>query len=352
LVGSHLDTVKNGGKYDGACGVISALAAVKKLIKRGIKVKKSIEVVALVEEEGSRYEIGYVGSRAMIGALTQDDLKETDTDGISLSKAMENAGYDPRLIHEAARSDIAAYIELHIEQGPVLDLSNAKVGIVENITGLFSWMIEIKGTQNHAGTTPMAVRKDPVCVAAQFICDLTEQAKLISNTATVTVGKIQAFPGVSNVIADRVQLTVDIRDAYKEKLLEIDLYLTNALKAIETHGFTVCAKNMCREMPAKLDTDLTEMLADTSNKIGLEFIRMNSGAGHDAQLFAEKFPACMIFIPSRDGISHSPLEYTSVEALDDGLKLLEKVLLGLAVGWENVCKHQATDHCHNISPIT
>jgi hydantoinase/carbamoylase family amidase len=330
LAGSHLDSVKNGGLYDGACGIITALAAIKNLLDKKGRPRKSIEVICLMEEEGSRYEISYIGSKAITGALTPEDLLEKDADGVLLRDALRDAGYDPDRYREAVRDDLDGYVELHIEQGPVLDKNKLDIGVVEHIVGIFSWELEIRGEQNHAGTTPMNLRKDPVSAAAQLITALTNHAKGLSKTATVTVGKMQAFPGMSNVIPDRVFMTVDMRDAVKENLLGLKKFLEEKLQDLEADGFGVFAKNMCHEMPSKLDGALVDQVEAAAIRAGAKYLRMNSGAGHDAQIFAEKIPACMIFIPSKDGISHSPREYTQDEQVDMGRKVMEETLARLA----------------------
>jgi hydantoinase/carbamoylase family amidase len=330
LAGSHLDTVKNGGKYDGAAGILTAVAALARLKAEGRKPRKSLEVVALLEEEGSRYGSSYLGSKAIAGKLEKKDLEEKDADGISVANAMKQAGYPPEKWEEARRDDISAYIELHIEQGPVLDKNRIELGIVENIVGIFSYAVTVKGMQNHAGTTPMRMRLDPVAKTAEWIRDITEYVGFVSRDATLTVGAIEAFPGVSNVIAGEVRFSLDFRADKEEDLLKIERYMDRNIRLLELAGFDVSVEEQCREMPVRLDEGLVALAEEAARKKRVRAIRMNSGAGHDAQILADKVPACMIFIPSRDGISHSPLEFTSLEELETGRIVLEELLRELA----------------------
>ncbi len=330
LIGSHLDTVINGGKYDGAAGIVLALAAVGDLTAEYGKPKKSLEVVAFAEEEGSRFGVAFLGSMAMMGKLSMEDLQQQDCDGVTIKQAMVSAGCYPHKLEEAKREDILSYVELHVEQGPVLDNSKIKIGIVENIVGCITYSITIKGEQNHAGTTPMPVRKDPVAAAAKFICEITSYAQEISSTATLTIGKIEAIPGMANVIAEKVQLSIDIRDGNKDKLIQINDFIQKSIREIKHKGYEVYHEKPIYEMPVSLDTGLIQILDEVSEEAGINTLHMNSGAGHDAQIIAPFIPSCMIFVPSKDGISHSPKEYTAAEDLEEGLRVLKGLIKKLA----------------------
>jgi allantoate deiminase len=332
LVGSHLDTVKSGGKYDGAAGVVSAIAAVGQLAKKYGKPEKTVEVVAFTEEEGSRFGTAFFGSMAVMGMLTNEDLQQKDAEGVTIEQAMELAGYMPGKLNDAKRDDIESYIELHVEQGPVLDQKGISIGIVESIVGCITHSITIKGMQNHAGTTPMRQRKDPVVAAARFIDRITSYAENESGTATLTIGKISALPGMANVIAKEVSLSIDLRDGNREKLLRINEFIHGAIKDIESNGYKVVVETPIYEMPVMLDAGLIGLLAQVTEETGISAIRMNSGAGHDAQIIAKTVPACMIFIPSKNGISHSSDEYTSAEDLTAGLVVLKGLIKKLAWG--------------------
>ena len=211
LTGSHLDTVKNGGKYDGALGVVTGVAALGYLKQSGFVPKHSLEVVGLMEEEGSRFPSGCQGSRAICGTLKEEDLEEVGRDGVTLREALLSAGYQPEALKSVKRDDIRAIVELHIEQGPVLESEQKQIGIVDSIVGIVNYELTIQGSQNHAGTTSMPLRHDPVVAAAEFITESTRHMMAQAPSATLTYGAIQVFPGMQNVIADRVNLLIDLR---------------------------------------------------------------------------------------------------------------------------------------------
>jgi len=330
LIGSHIDTVKNGGKYDGAAGIATAVAALEILVRNAGRPDKTIEVVALAEEEGSRYDRSYLGSKGITGKLAREDLFDVDSEGITIFDAMSGAGYSPSELEKVVREDIEAFVELHVEQGPVLHAEGIKIGVVNSIVGIFSYEIKIRGFQNHAGTTPMRMRKDPVVALARIINEVTAEAQKISDTATITFGRIETVPGMSNVIAQEVIFTVDLRDGVNGKIEEIDEMLKAKLKNAEADGYEVSIKTGCREMPVSLDKRIVDTIREAALSRGIEFIEINSGAGHDAQIFADAIPTGMIFIPSVDGISHSPLEYTTEEDLEAGMLVLLSTVQKLA----------------------
>ena len=333
LFGSHLDTVKDGGKYDGAAGIVTALTAISETVRRLGRPHKTIEVVALVEEEGSRFLSSYTGSKAITGKLSFPDLDEKDPDGISIRDALREAGlegWNEEAFAGAAGSDIDSFVELHIEQGPVLENKGMDIGVVTSIVGLCSYYVTIRGKQNHAGTTPMSMRLDPVAAASEFIVSMTEYTGMVSDSAVFTVGGIHAYPGISNVIADSVRLELDFRDGVGGALDEIRAEIRRQAEGLEARGFEVIVDIRCDEDPVSLDPGIVDIIDSSVRECGLKYMRMNSGAGHDSQIFADVVPTGMIFIPSHDGISHSPLEYTSEEDLARGEMVLEKVIEKLA----------------------
>ncbi len=330
LVGSHLDTVKNGGKYDGATGIVTAITAVGELVEEYGKPKYSVDVVAFIEEEGSRFGLAFFGSKAMMGKLNIEDLYEKDTVDMTIEQSMKKAGYLPERFKEAKRNDILSFIELHIEQGPILHKNDINIGIVQNIVGCITHSIVITGEQNHAGTTPMECRKDPVVVAAKFIDEITIYAKIISNTATLTVGDIKTVPGMINVIAREVKLSIDLRDGNKENLIQINNFIIKTIEDIKKVGYGVCIDTQIFEMPIFLDLKLIKTIKEVTGELNVSSIFMNSGAGHDAQIISDSIPACMIFIPSLNGISHSKDEFTSVNNLECGFHVLKGVIKKLA----------------------
>jgi allantoate deiminase len=334
LVGSHIDTVKDGGRYDGALGVVAATTCIAQLYKTNGQPYNTIEVVGLIGEEGSRYPEGYIGSKAITGMLKTHILNSRDTLDIKLATAMEEAGYNPKKITDAIRDDIKAYIELHIEQGPHLENKGASIGIVKNIVGLAVFEIKISGRQNHAGTTPMDLRLDPVVAASRVILSVTEKIQRNSDTAVLTIGDINAIPGMSNVIAKEVNFTIDFRDGDRKLYQKGKEAIVEIINVLRNEGFGVEIRKPFDEPPTALD----EKLMDLAYKIALEqdinTMLLNSGAGHDAQVFAHKVPACMIFVPSKSGISHSKEEYTSIIDIRRGFNVLSGLLEHLAWGKE------------------
>ena len=330
LTGSHLDTVKNGGKYDGALGVVTGVAALGYLKQSGFVPKHSLEVVGLMEEEGSRFSTGCQGSRAICGTLKEEDLQEVGCDGVTLREALLSAGYQPEALKSVKRDDIRAIVELHIEQGPVLESEQKQIGIVDSIVGIVNYELTIHGSQNHAGTTSMPLRHDPVVAAAEFITESTRQMMAEAPSATLTYGAIQVFPGMQNVIADRVNLRIDMRDGSEEELLHDEAILKHALESIESKGFKLRLGQNHWLKSAKMDPNVIQVIEQHCEEKHLAYKHMNSGAGHDSMVFGKHFPTAMIFVPSIAGISHNPAEATAVSDIQTGFELLCDVLKELS----------------------
>lgn len=325
LVGSHIDTVRDGGAYDGAAGMIIGLLAVTESIKRFGAPKIPIEVIALTEEEGSRYSMAYVGSKAIVHGLGANELNIEDENGISFKNAMYQAGYDPNLVAQAKRSDILTYLEAHIEQGPVLEKTDSKIGIVERINGIFCLEVEIVGREDHAGTTPMEMRQDSLVAAAKFIAKLPDITANISESATATVGKIKVEPGSSNVVPKKTTFTIDFRDMDSDKLRKLSQGIQLELDHLGKSGVRVLYKLVASELPVDLDKNLIDLCERVVNDMEIPYQKMNSGAGHDAQIFTERFPSMLLFIPCRDGRSHSPVEHAS----SDDMSIAVEVFIGV-----------------------
>ena len=330
LTGSHLDTVKNGGKYDGALGVVTGVAALGYLKQSGFVPKHSLEVVGLMEEEGSRFSTGCQGRRAICGTLKEEDLEEVGCDGVTLREALLSAGYQPEVLKSVKRDDIRAIVELHIEQGPVLESEQKQIGIVDSIVGIVNYELTIHGSQNHAGTTSMPLRHDPVVAAAEFITESTRQMMAEAPSATLTYGVIQVFPGMQNVIADRVNLRIDMRDGSEEELLHDEAILKHALESIESKGFKLRLGQNHWLKSAKMDPNVIQVIEQHCEEKHLAYKHMNSGAGHDSMVFGKHFPTAMIFVPSIAGISHNPAEATAVSDIQTGFELLCDVLKELS----------------------
>ena len=329
LTGSHRDTVKNGGKYDGALGIICAIAAAGALYEEFGKPKKSVEVVAFCEEEGSRFLSGYLGSRYFVGQLSDDILLERDANGITLTEAIRHAGFSGKRAQKSLQMQkVERFIELHIEQGGVLEQSGEQVGLVTSIVGLLIGKITIEGHQNHAGTTPMHLRKDPVTRAAQFITEMNQWAMAYGEAVTCTFGEIQVFPNKSNVIAGSVSLSFDIRSTSPAILQEAQTRIKSLQQ--EEDGFRYTLEFAAPDAPAQMGEDGLKLLEEAAKKLHLSYRKMHSGAGHDSQILAQKTKTNMIFIPSVGGISHSPEEYSKLEDIGHGYLLLKAFLREIA----------------------
>ena len=329
LTGSHRDTVKNGGKYDGALGIICAIAAAGSLYAELGKPKKSVEVVAFGEEEGSRFLSGYLGSRYLVGQLSDDILQERDANGITLTEAIRHAGFSGKRAQKSPQmQEVERFIELHIEQGGVLEQSREQVGLVTSIVGLLIGKITIEGHQNHAGTTPMYLRKDPVTRAAQLITEMNQWAMAYNEAVTCTFGEIQVFPNKSNVIAGSVSLSFDIRSTSPAILQEAQTRIKNLQQ--QEDGFRYTLEFAAPDAPAQMDEAGLKLLEEAARKLHLSYRKMHSGAGHDAEMLAQKIKTNMIFVPSVGGISHSPLEYSKPDDIGRGYLLLKAFLREIA----------------------
>jgi allantoate deiminase len=338
LLGSHLDTVRNAGKFDGPLGVMLAVACVEELHLRKIKLPFAIEVVGFSDEEGVRYQTTYLGSKALAGSFDASDLKRKDADGILMSEAIKNFGGDPAKIKSAALNpkNLLGYVEAHIEQGPVLEEKNLAVGIVTAIAGQTRAKIIFTGRAGHAGTTPMNLRQDALCAAAEFILAAENLARKTSGLVA-TVGQIKAEPGASNVISGEVVLTLDLRHAKDsirktahEKLKRIASEIASRRK-LKLDGEVVheAAAVDCSEK-------LSLLLADSVKRIQKKSIALPSGAGHDAAVMAKITPAAMLFIRCKGSVSHHPDESAKTEDVRVALDVMNDFILQLAKTHEHV----------------
>ncbi len=327
-MGSHIDEVPNGGDYDGPVGVLGAIEVVQTLQEAGIQTEHPLEVIVFTNEEG-----GVIGSRALVGGLSEAALQAKSNAGITHAEGIRLLGGDPNKISSVARAkgDIAAFLELHIEQGGNLDSKKLDIGVVEGIVAIEWWEFTFKGKANHAGTTPMDARKDPLLPAARFILAVNEVITRDKGRQVGTVGKIQAFPGAGNVIPGEVKLNLEIRDLSSEKIWKLYAELEAIAKelALESGSSLGIQHIEVASKPALADPEIRKIIKQEAEKLGMTTLSLPSGAGHDAQEMARIAPMGMIFIPSKDGISHAPEEYSSPEAIANGAKVLLHTLLEL-----------------------
>lgn len=331
LFGSHIDSVPNGGNYDGDVGVIGAIECAQVLSDSGIITRRPLEVVVFSDEEG-----GLAGSRAMIGALSPEALAVVSHSGKTIRDGIRAIGGNPDRLSEAVRhkGDIKAYLELHIEQGGILDAEKINIGVVEGIVGINWWNVTVEGFANHAGTTPMDRRQDALLAAAHLIIAVNKVVTSVPGRQVGTVGRITAEPGAPNVIPGRVVMSLELRDLSAEKIKWLYERIREEAKAIEQKTGTKITFTPIdvTAVPAPTDERLRRIIAESAQELGRSYKLMPSGAGHDAQDMARIAPAGMIFVPSVGGISHSPQEYTRPEDMANGANVLLQTILKIDRG--------------------
>lgn len=331
LIGSHSDSVPGGGNYDGDVGVMGAIEVAQVLKERNVRLAHPLEVVDFADEEG-----GTVGSFAMIGHLQPAALGLMTHSGKTIGEGIRAIGGDPDRIAEAARKpgDLTAYVELHIEQGAILDESDIDIGVVEGIVGIRWWDVTIEGVANHAGTTPMNRRRDAMVSAAEFTLAVNRVATSTPGRQVATVGRIRAEPGAPNVIPGKVVLSLEIRDLDTDKMTSVfDAIRAEAQKIAQTRQTPVEFKALeVSSEPAPTDERIRAIIAKAADSLGLSHRSMPSGAGHDAQEIARIAPTGMIFVPSVGGVSHAPTEFTSQQDMANGANVLLQTVIAIDRG--------------------
>jgi beta-ureidopropionase / N-carbamoyl-L-amino-acid hydrolase len=325
LIGSHIDSVPDGGNYDGTVGSLASVEVAQSFNEQNVRTRHPIEVVVWANEEGGLY-----GSRAVSGQLTDAELKNRAWSGKTIEEGMAFLGGAPTRIAEARRrrGDIATYIELHIEQGGTLEREALNIGVVEGIVGIRQWNITVSGTQNHAGTTPMDQRRDALLATARFIDMVNRVVRSEPGRQVGTVGRIEAFPGAPNVIPGRVVSTLELRDLDSAKIQHLFEAIEREARRIgEANGTTFEFGARHENVPAPSDPAIRQIIADVARSNGYTTRVMPSGAGHDAQAMAQLGPMGMIFIPSIGGISHSPKEFSTAEDIARGALVLMGAVL-------------------------
>ncbi|WP_245697241.1 Zn-dependent hydrolase [Paenibacillus oryzae] len=331
MTGSHIDTVVNGGKYDGAYGIAAGIVALGYLKDQYGMPLRALEVVSLCEEEGSRFPMAYWGSGAITGERSFSQTAElTDKEGIFFAKAMADCGFGEGSGLTAKRRDIDAFIELHIEQGIVLESERKQVGIVNAIVGQRRFQVEVAGEASHAGTTPMNRRKDALEGAAAIISRLRHEAMVFGPPLVATAGTIRISPNAPNVVPGYAAFTVDIRHADRTALESFCAGFHEAASSLAgERGLGYRCREWFREDPVPMDKELGAKLRSICEDLNIEVKEMSSGAGHDAQMLARLCPSAMLFVPSRGGVSHAPQEYTSPRELAIGVLALTALLYQL-----------------------
>jgi allantoate deiminase len=332
LTGSHIDTVPNGGRYDGQLGVHAALTAVAALKRSQGQPRRSIEVTVICDEEGSRFISDYVGSRAIAGFVKPEELEgNRDADGVTMAEGMRRVGLDPARLAEARRDDVAAWLELHIEQGGTLEAEGLDIGVVHTITGMRQQRLRVEARQDHAGVTPMDVRVDGMAAVAEMIANGLATARRLGRPAVCTTGFINAEPGDPSVVPGVITFTQDMRDAEAARYRE----LTESIgrfnqEAAARWGATLHAETLSDHAPIAMDRAQQAVLQEEAARAGYRWKSMPSMAGHDAEIMVERWPSAMLFVPSHDGRSHTPAELTPIEQVVPGVQVLAAALHRLA----------------------
>ncbi len=335
LAGSHLDTVIHGGKYDGPVGVIGALEAVRTISENRIPVRAPLEVVCFVGEESSRFGFSTLGSSLVAGEVHPKELTHAvDPQGTKLADVLSSLGISARNLRQLQRDpkSLKAYLELHIEQGPVLEAKGKRIGLVTSIAAPSRFRVIFKGRADHSGTTPMDMRKDALVASAQLIEYIENVCRKYSSMAkgrlVGTVGALKIEPGVINAVPGRAELSVDIRSTLRQAKQRVVRMVKDQARAIaRRREIGVEVLNIREETPVPLDPRLLRLTQKICDEKGIEYEIMPSGAGHDAMQMAKITPAAMIFVPSRRGISHNPLEWTAPDDIVLGAQLLMETLI-------------------------
>jgi beta-ureidopropionase / N-carbamoyl-L-amino-acid hydrolase len=327
LFGSHVDTVPEGGNYDGVVGSLGAIEVAQTLAEENVTTRHPLELIIFQNEEG-----GLIGSRAIDGELTERELDLVSRSGKTIREGTKFIGGDPTQIASVRRQpgEIAAYLELHIEQGGTLDKEKINIGIVEGIVGINWWDVTIEGFANHAGTTPMNQRQDALLAAARFIEAVNQTVTGVSGRQVGTVGRIQSLPGAPNVIPGKVILSLELRDLDATKIKTLyERIFGRAQEIAQSSQTKFDFKEINVNVPAPTDPRIRRLIDESAKQLGLTTRLMPSGAGHDAQDMARLAPVGMIFVPSIDGISHSPREFSRPEDIANGANVLLHTLLKL-----------------------
>lgn len=335
IMGSHLDTVYQGGKYDGAVGVTAALEVVKRLNDKEIETDHPIEIISFACEESSRFGVSTLGSKAMAGLLNKEKVRHLkDRNGVTLEEALSFVALDIDYVEYASREgeDIKAFFELHVEQGPVLMNEQKKIGIVTGIAAPVRFTIKIIGTPSHSGTTPMNMRNDALLGASEIALELEKVALKESDLGTVaTVGVLDIQAGAMNVVPGEVEVKVDIRGTSLESRQRVLDHLNRTIESVErTRRLKIIREEIISEEPVNLSTEIIEAMEAICKEQEIPYKIMPSGAGHDTMNMVKLCPAGLIFVPSVNGLSHHPDEYTELDDILLGIEVLEKMVIQYA----------------------
>ncbi|CAM4269876.1 Zn-dependent hydrolase [Lacicoccus alkaliphilus] len=328
VIGSHLDSVEKGGKFDGALGVIAGLEIVRTLRENDIKPRMPIVVMNITNEEGARFEPSMMSSGVLSGWFDKHRMMQAkDAQGTLFKDALLDSGYEGS---EGNRlKEAQCFLELHIEQGPILESEQLSIGVVEAVMGMVCYQLEVTGASNHAGTTPMKYRKDALFAANDLITEIRQEMDKLDDNLVYTMGRMNLTPNIHTVIPNKVVFTLEARHQDMETIRQVEKIIQNLKHTQEKNGCHVKADKLWGRKTVQFDEDCINLFEEAAEKMGYPYKRMVSGAGHDAQFMAANIPTAMIFVPSKNGISHSEEEFTRPEDLVKGVNVLLQAIISL-----------------------
>lgn len=333
VVGSHYDTVINGGNFDGLAGIVTGIEIARLLKENGVQLKRNFVVIGFNDEEGMRFGTGYFGSKAMLGQIKIEDLHHyKDKDDVSVYEAMKEYGLVPEDVLKAKQdlSKIKAFVEMHIEQGPVLHQKNGEIGLVECIVGIQRYIVTVQGRADHAGTTPMDMRIDAVEAAAKVISKIPDWAREKGEGTVATTGYVKVLPGGMNIVAEEVQFSIDIRSSNNQNINDIVAKIREELdKACQPSGASWKMDSKLTIEPVNLNQVMLSILQKNCEAHGYSWQRMISGAGHDALAIGQVLDTVMVFVPSKDGRSHCPVEWTEYADIAKAVAIIYDMIVDM-----------------------
>ena len=332
MMGSHIDTVRTGGRFDGNLGVLAGLEVLETLIANGVDTRHPVSVAFFTNEEGARFQPDMLGSLVYVGGLSVEDALDVRAadDGARLGDELDRIGYAGAVPCPSAAAP-HAYVELHIEQGPVLEDDDITIGVVTGVQGISWTELVLTGQSAHAGTTPMRLRRDPGYVAAEITAGVRAIARQMGGTQVATVGRLEMSPNLVNVVPSTVTITVDLRNTDEHLLQQAEhRFETLVAHVADDEGVAVSRRTLARFEPVEFDERMVDLVEATATRLGHSTLRMPSGAGHDAQMLARVCPTSMVFVPSVAGLSHNIAEFTEPGDLQAGADVLLQMVLALA----------------------
>ncbi|GIN91090.1 Zn-dependent hydrolase [Siminovitchia terrae] len=328
VMGSHMDSVKKGGRFDGVLGVVAGLEVVRTLIENGVKPRNPIMVVNFTNEEGARFEPSLMASGVLSGKFDKTKmLQQTDVDGITFGDALQSIGYAGE--QEMRLQEGTAFLELHIEQGPVLEREGLTIGVVECVLGMVCYDIEITGESDHAGTTPMDMRKDALFATNNFITEVRQKISALDNELVYTIGRVNVLPNISTVIPNKVVFSLEARHKNPDIIKKVEEIIQGLTRSDANEGCEIKTTKLWDRDTVWFDKNICNLVEQSTKSLGYSYKRMVSGAGHDAQFIASFIPTAMIFVPSANGKSHDEDELTSWEDCEKGVNVLLETVLAL-----------------------